>query len=171
MDPRAKFSKVYHYQVEKIYRFIFFKVESKETAEDLTSEVFRKAWVVYQASLDPASAQEKIKNLRAFLYQLARNIVVDHYRYKAKHNSVSGEDMEIADDQQNPEEIQDIRLDIERIQESLKALKDEYREVIVQHYLNNLSLREIAQDTHQSLTAVKTTLFRARQALKAALKE
>ena len=170
MDPRKKFSRLYHHQVEKIYRFIFFKVESKETAEDLTSEVFRKAWTAYQASLDPHSEQEEIKNPRAFLYQLARNVIIDHYRYKDKRVSISEEDLEMIDNQQNPEEIQNARLEAERIQKALKSLKDEYREILIQHYLNNLSLREIARDNQQSLAAVKTTLFRARQALKEILK-
>ena len=171
MDPRAKFSRIYYHQVEKIYRFIYFKVESKETAEDLTSEVFRKAWTVYQISFDQNSDQEKIKNIRAFLYQLARNTVIDHYRYRSKHTSISNEDLEIADKTQDLVKQQDVKIDLARIRKSLGNLKEEYQDILVQHYLNNLSLREIAQDTNQSLSAVKTALYRARKALKENLED
>lgn len=166
MDPRENFSRLYLHQVEKIYRFIFFKVESKETAEDLTSEVFRKTWIVYEASFDPSSEQKKIDNLRAFLYQSARNLIIDHYRRQPKQSSVSNEDLEIADTTQDPEKEQDLKIDIVRIQKALGGLKDEYQDVLIQYYLNNLSLREISQDSGQSLSAVKITLHRARNTLK-----
>lgn len=169
MDARTKFSRLYRHQVEKIYRFIFFKVESQETAEDLTSEVFRKAWVVYQASFEPRSAQKKIKNPRAFLYQIARNVLVDYYRSQPNRSSVSSEDLELVDNSQNTEEVQNQKLDMARLYRALRGLKEEYQDVLIQHYLNNLSLREIARDSGQSLAAVKTTIHRARKALKKAV--
>ena len=169
MDSRAKFSRLYRHQVEKIYRFIFFKVESKETAEDLTSEVFRKTWIIYQAGFDPASEQEKLKNPRAFLYRVAKNTVIDYYRRRPKQSPLSDEELEIADLSQNPEEDQDLKLDLTRVKKALTGLKGEYQDILIQYYLNNLSLREIAKDSNQSLTGAKTTLHRARKALKGAL--
>jgi len=168
MDSRAKFSRLYRHQVEKIYRFIFFKVESKETAEDLTSEVFRKTWIIYQAGFDPASEQEKLKNPRAFLYRVAKNTVIDYYRRRPKQSPLSDEELEIADLSQNPEEDQDLELDLARIKKALTGLKGEYQDILIQYYLNNLSLREITKDSGQSLSAAKTTLHRAREALKKA---
>ena len=167
MDTRAKFSRLYYCQVEKIYRFIFFKVESRETAEDLTSEVFRKAWVAYRASYN--SRQEKIKNPRAFLYRIARNVLVDYYRSRPEQVLVSSEVLELADEDQNTEEKQDQRLNLSRVYKALRGLKEEYQDVLIQHYLNNLSLREIAKDSGQSLAAVKTSIHRARIALKTAI--
>ena len=169
MDSRAKFSRLYCHQVEKIYRFIFFKVESKETAEDLTSEVFQKTWIIYQAGFDPASEQEKLKNPRAFLYRVAKNTVIDYYRRRPQSFSLPEEKMEIADLNQNLEEDQDLKLNLTRIKKALAGLKDEYQDILIQYYLNNLSLREIAEDSNQSLTGAKTTLHRARKALKGAL--
>ena len=169
MDPREKFSRLYRHQVEKIYRFIFFKVETREVAEDLTSEVFRRTWIVYQLSFDPSSEQEKIENPRAFLYQSARNMIIDHYRRQSKQSHISNEDLEIADTSQDTEKDQNLKIDVVRIHKALRGLKDEYQDVLVQYYLNNFSLREIAKDSGQSLSAVKITLHRARIALKGVL--
>jgi RNA polymerase sigma-70 factor, ECF subfamily len=171
MDSRAKFSRLYHHQVEKIYRFVFFKVESKEVAEDLTSEVFRKAWLVYEASFDPTSPQAKLENPRAFLYQVARNTVIDYYRRRPKQSSLSEDRLEIVDFAQDPVKDQDLALDLARIKKALAGVKEEYQEILIQYYLNNLSLREIAKDSGKSLNAAKTSLYRARKALKESLEK
>jgi len=60
MDKASRqFSKIYDKYIEKIYRFIYFKVNSVEISQDLTSETFLKAWQAFQ--------REKINNIPAFL--------------------------------------------------------------------------------------------------------
>jgi len=167
MDPQKKFSRIYDQQVKEIYRFIFLKVESKETAEDLTAEVFRRGWLSFRRGLNPKSSQEEIKQPRAFLYHLARYTIVDYYRHRPSLNTVSIEERgEIPDKEPGIEEKQETMLDTNRIQRALASIKDNYREILVQYYINDLSLRQIAKTEQQSLTAVKTRLFRARQALR-----
>src|SRR3989344_6691072 len=79
---QQQFGKIYDKYIEKIYRFVFLKVDSQEIAEDLTSEVFTRGWESFK--------REKcdIKNMQAFLYQIARNLIVDHYREKAQKKFV-----------------------------------------------------------------------------------
>ncbi|MFA6537252.1 MAG: sigma factor, partial [Patescibacteria group bacterium] len=57
------YGKLYDYYVERIYRFIFFKVNNVETAEDLTSEVFLKTWEYINKT------NKKISNLNALFYR------------------------------------------------------------------------------------------------------
>lgn len=57
-DPES-FTKVYDLYVERIYRFIFFKVANPEDAQDLTSEVFLKTWQYINDG-------KEVKNLNAF---------------------------------------------------------------------------------------------------------
>ena len=167
MDSQKRFSRIYNQRVEEIYRFIFLKVESKETAEDLTAEVFRRGWLSFRRGLDPKSSQKEIKQPRAFLYHLARYIIVDYYRHRPSLNTISIEERkDIPDKGPGIEEQQETTLDTNRIQRALASIKEDHREVLVQYYINDLSLRQIAEAEQQSLTAVKTRLYRARQALK-----
>ena len=69
-----QFGQIYDQYIDKIYRFVYLKVDGQETAQDVTSKVFIKGWESYQKS------GSNIKNPGAFLYQIARNAVVDHYR-------------------------------------------------------------------------------------------
>src|SRR3989344_3083035 len=80
---RKQFSDIYDKYIEKIYRFVFLKVNSQEIAEDLCSEVFTRGWESFKRQ------KCDIKNIQAFLYQIARNLIVDHYRYKGQAQMVS----------------------------------------------------------------------------------
>ena len=101
-----QFGQIYDQYIDKIYRFVYLKVDSHETAEDITSKVFLKGWEAYQKSQTPnpnsprseAGVQKEIKNPGAFLYQIARNAVVDHYRDRGRTKIISVDDSpEIAD--------------------------------------------------------------------------
>ena len=82
---REQFSRIYDQYIEKIYRFVYLKVDSQETAEDIPSKVFLKVWELHQRP------QGLIQNMNAFLYQIARNMVVDSYREKDRTKTVSAE--------------------------------------------------------------------------------
>src|ERR1700735_5250017 len=71
----AAFAEIYDLYFKKIYRFIFFRVGHKETAEDLAEEVFLKAFSKISSVNEPAAFE-------GWLYQIARNLVIDYYRQK-----------------------------------------------------------------------------------------
>src|SRR4030042_3523102 len=90
-NKRKEFSKIYDQYIKKIYRFIFVKVESQEATQDLCSETFLKCWEYYKDNSD------RIENISAFIYRVARNLVTDHYRAKGRTQTVSPEFVAIAD--------------------------------------------------------------------------
>jgi len=163
---KKKFSKLYEQNVDKIYRFVFLKVSSQEVAEDLTSEVFTRGWQAY------CDKSKNIDNITAFLYQIARNLIVDHYRQKARVQLVS---VENAPDLENPgpdlEERAMLNSDFYRVQNALSGLKDDYREVLVWYYLDEMSVPEIAKILGKSQEAVRVQVHRALNALRAELPE
>ena len=69
-----EFLKFYDKNVANLYRYIYFRISSKESAQDLTSECFFRF----------LRNTSDIKNPRAFLYQIARNLLVDFYRQSAR---------------------------------------------------------------------------------------
>lgn len=154
------FSKIYDQYIEKIYRFIFLKVNSEEIAQDLTSETFLRGWENFKENGD------KIENPPAFLYQIARNLVVDHYREKGKAQVVSAEFAQILDPRPDMEEKAILRSDVEQIREVLTNLKEDYQNVIIWYYLDDLPICEVAKLLDRSEEATRVLLHRALESLR-----
>lgn len=171
MNPQKKFSRIYHAQVTKIYRYIRLKVDSREAAEDLTAQVFERGWMVYRESLDPDSERPQIDNPRAFLYQLARHAVADYYRVESRREVIALGDQDLPGEEGDLAEREAKRQEMERIMTALGQINPDYQDLIVQRYLNGLSLEEMAELSDRSLGAVKTALHRAREALKKELEK
>ena len=156
---RKIFSKIYDRYIDKIYRFIFLKVSSQEIAQDLTSETFLRGWESFKNG-------NKIENPQAFLYKIARNLVTDHYREKGRAQVVSAEFIPIVDPRQNLEEKSLFESDFDNIRIALVSLREEYQDVIIWHYLDDLSIPEIAKMLDKSEGAVRVMLHRALKVLR-----
>ena len=161
------YSQIYDKYVDKIYRFIFLKVNSQEVAEDLSSETFLRGWqAFYERQGNNSKNHKKIENPPAFLYQIARNLVVDFYREKGKCQVVSVENNPIADPGINLEEKSLIDSEFQEIKGALSNLKDDYQTVIIWYYLDDLPVPEIARALKKSEQATRVMLHRALKALK-----
>jgi len=168
-DPEV-YGKLYDIYVDQIYRFIYFKVSRKEEAEDLTADVFLKTWQYINEM-----GSEVIENLRAFLYQTARNTVIDFYRSKDQKEFIAlpqeereeeKPTVEIIDAKQDLVEKIELASDLEEVKKSLQKIRDEYREVIVLRFIEEMSVKETADVLGKSEGAVRVLLHRAVAALK-----
>ena len=158
-NKRKEFSKIYDQWVEKIYRFIFIKVSSEEIAQDLCSETFLKAWESYNKNSD-------IKNFSAFLYRIARNLVIDYYRQKGRTQFVSLESLPVLDPNPGVEEKAALNSDLEQVRAALIKLNEDYQNVIVWHYLEDLPIPRVAKMLDKTEQTTRVTLHRALKALK-----
>lgn len=154
------FAEVYDKHVDNIYRYIFFKVSDQHTAEDLTSNTFLKCWEYIR------DEQRQIDNIRAFLYRIARNIVIDYYRTRKETTELSA--IQGLDDQKLPlpDEVISISQDTTILLKSLNKLPDDYNDIITLRYIEEYSVREIADILGKTENNVRVTLHRAIQALK-----
>jgi RNA polymerase sigma-70 factor (ECF subfamily) len=159
---RKIFSKIYDQYVEKIYRFIFLKVNSQEIAQDLTSETFLKTWQAFKKQ----NPENEIENPQAFLYRIARNLVTDYYREKGRMQVISAENISIVDPRQNLEEKSILKSDFEAIRADLVSLKEEYQNVIIWHYLDDLPISEIAVMLDKTEETTRVLLSRALKSLR-----
>ncbi len=159
-DTKQLFSELYDKHVEKIYRFIFIKVDSQETAEDLTSETFTRAWKSFKKD------GKIIFNPPAFFYQIARNLVTDYYRQKGRTKLVPAENVQLPDPNNDFEYKAVFSADVDLIKQAISNLKDSYQEVIAWHYLDDLSVPEIAKIIKKPEGTVRVNIHRALEALK-----
>lgn len=148
-----RFTKVYDAYIKKIYNFIYHKTMHRETAEDLTSTVFMKALENIQ------SFDESKGSFNAWLYRIARNTVIDHYR-------TSKDVMDIADawGLSTKEDILrsvESNEQLERVRGYLETLKPQHREIIIMRVWDQLSYKEIADITGLTEANCKMTFSRA----------
>lgn len=167
---RKAFVHIYDLYLNDIYRFIYFKVSSREIAEDITSSTFLKTWDYIQNE-----QLKDYKTLKSLLYVVARNLVIDHYRKKSQQLDVSYDNenspIHVIDEKQNPAKDLDHQFDFKIVEEGLSKLKDEYREVIMMRYINELSIGEIADVLGKSKGSVRVLAHRALNTLKNLVKK
>ncbi len=162
-----QFTKIYRNNIDSIYRFFYLKLNSSQLAEDLSSDVFTRFWDICQRG-----GLKDIKNSRAFLYKTARNLLADHYRRKSGLSTHSTEEIkETPDPSQRLKEKTLLSEELAEIQRVISGLKEDYQDIIIWHYLEDLEISEIAGIMSKSENAVRVTLHRAMSALKDSLKE
>jgi len=137
----------------KIYNYIYYRVLHRETAEDLTGEVFYKA-LAFRSSFDERKASYK-----TWLYTIARNIVVNHCR--SRKNELLFDDFEELAANNDVEDIFGLNEDFRRLHELLKTLPEREREVIALRYWGELSYKEIAARTGLNVNSIGPIINRS----------
>jgi RNA polymerase sigma-70 factor (ECF subfamily) len=144
---RDAFSRIYQQLKQPVYTICYRIVQSRETAEDITHDVFVK---LFRCPPDAS-----VQNIRAWIFQMARNLSIDALR-KESRRSDRDAPIEIED----PYPHLDLRMDIEA---ALGNLSCDEREILTLHLNAALNFREISHITGLSLPA---TYRRYRNALK-----
>lgn len=154
---------IYNLYFEKIYRFIYYRVGHKEVAEDLAEEVFLKAFSKISGITEDGAFE-------GWLYQIARNKVIDHYRDKKQ--TVALESIE------NTLEYESNVVDVIELKEQqkvfLKLIKElgaDQQTVIKLKFLENLDNEQIGHMLGKSEGAVRVIQHRAITRLQELIKE
>ncbi len=153
----ADFLALYDSEADVLYRFLLLRTNDHERACDIVQESYLRVWRALVSGTE-------IKQLRAFLFQTARNIVIDMYRQDARRETDSldrffEEGGELGDD---AELHQYDQLDIERVRELLAELEPpSYREVILLRYALEWTPKEIAEALSVSENVVSVRINRA----------
>lgn len=164
MDSKKKqFEKAYEEHARGILRHAYFKVKDKEAAEDMVQETFFKAW------RNIVDEEGEIKNIRAFLYKILNNTIIDYYRTKKETYSLEQsfeENENLAIEENTDEKRLDDEMDNLKLKKYLSEIKEEYREILIMKYMDDLSINEISKITNRSPVNVRVTIHRALLSLK-----
>ncbi len=158
------FGRLYERSLDRVYRYIYFRVTDDETAEDLTSKVFLKAWESlprFKAGNSP---------FIAWLYTIAHNAVIDHYRTKRQTASLD-EIASLPATDPLPDEQYDSLFAARALRESLQQLTGLQRAVVTMKLIDGMNTEEIAGRLHKSCGAVRALQMRGLQALAKILEE
>lgn len=156
----SAFGELYDRYHPMIYRFIAVKVARREDAEDLTHQVFLAAWQ------NIARYKDLGHPFSSWLYRIARNQVIDHYR--AKKPDVSLEVMDIEGLLEPVAAHIDLprKMELEKTLKAVRQLSQDHQDVIIMRFVEDLSVRETAKAMKRSEGAVKLLQHRAIKELK-----
>jgi len=152
----AAFGELYDIWAAKVYRFVYIKVKDVPVAEDITSDVFLKAWQKLH-QYKPVTGIA----FSSWVYTIARNAVIDYYRLNQRAE-ISFEDLpEIAD-----LEGEELYKEVGEIETALKSLPEEYEKVIRLRFLEQLPIARVAQILKKKEDNVRALTSRALKKLK-----
>lgn len=153
---------LYDLYYQDIYRYLYYRTGDSNSAEDLTSEVFIKmvrALSNYQIQSTP---------FRAWLFQIARNLAIDHHRRKiarpivALDENLDSQDIRV-------DRVVEARLTHESLMKRLGLLDESQRDVVVLRFIEEISIAETARILHKTEDAIKGLQRRALLTLRAGL--
>lgn len=154
------FGALYDHYLPRIYRFVLLKVGRREDAEDLTHHVFLSAWEHlhrYEHRGFPFSS---------WLYRIASNAVIDHYRTARHHQDIATVPEETLAESDDTEVTVDTAIAGNRVRAALLKLEPDQQNVLIMRFIEDLSNKEIAETLGKTEGAVRVIQHRALKQLK-----
>ena len=148
------FGRLYDLHVERVYRHIYYRVGNTADAEDLTQQVFLKAW----------KAVRKYKKtgtpFLAWLMRISHNLVVDYYRSK-KDTAFLDNELALEDGTPGPEQLAEENFDQQQIRKVILRLPEEQQQVILMSFIEGFSYSEIAAALGKKEGNIRVIVHRA----------
>jgi RNA polymerase sigma-70 factor (ECF subfamily) len=149
---------------DALFRHCLVRVRDREVAKDIVQETFTKTW-------NYLAKGKKVDHLRAFLYRVANNLIVDTSRRKRSSSldrMMEEDGYEVADESiRDPGNVPDARLAMKL----LETLDDIYRVVITMRFVDGFTPKEIAQTLGVSENVVSVRIYRGIERLKGIVNE
>jgi RNA polymerase sigma-70 factor (ECF subfamily) len=155
------FGQLYTVYFTPLYRYVYFRVSDKEVANDLTQEVFLRAYASFEKY-----ASSTVSPLPYF-YTIARNSVIDYYRKKKTLSLDEDSIGQIEDtDSPSPEDESALKEEYQHVLSHMSKLSQDQQDVIVLRFINGLSTKEIAKMIKRSEASVRQLQSRGLRVLR-----
>jgi len=148
------FGDLYSIYLDPIYRYVFYHVKDKMTAEDITEEVFIKAW----KAIDSCKGKEQ--TFSSWLYRIAHNQMVDKLRSTQKRQAVEVRKQSLPETSDIEKEIE-ARLEWEQTLEAISCLPKKQKQIIILKFVEGMDNREIERITGKSQNSIRVLQMRA----------
>lgn len=156
---KEAFTELYETYFGKLYRYVVARIGNRAEAEDMTQQVFVKAYKSI------SSYRWRGVPFSAWLFRIAHNLVVDFFRKESKRPTVPLEESLVASND-NVQQVVERRLDVERVMAATRQLTVAQREVVSLRFAGGLAIAEVARVMGKSEGAVKALQHSAIAALR-----
>lgn len=156
MNPsmEEQFLRAYDEYADAIFRHCFFRVRNdRERAKDITQETFTKVWEYMRAG-------NRVDNIRAFLYRVATNIIIDSARRKKMYSLDELQEEGFDPAAPHDPELLHRRIDSTHIIPFLDRLNPLSKEAVVMRFIDDLSPKEIAHITGETENVISVRVHR-----------
>ena len=143
------FGELYSIYLDRIYRYVFYQINDKMTAEDITEEVFIKAWKAIR------TCKGKEKTFLSWLYRIAHNHLINTLNYMKKFTSI--EKVEFID----PKQKIGAEIECQELIETMTCLPKHQKQVIILKFIEGLDNREIGKIMGKNEGAIRILQMRA----------
>ena len=157
-SPDDAFIEAYDAYSDAIFRYCYFRVYDRQRACELMQECFMRTW---QSIVDG----KEIKSMRAFLYRVANNLIIDHVRKKKEASLDAMTEGGFDPGNDGHKEIE-LAAEAGQVMKLLDRIDEEHRDVVVMRYLDDLSPKEIAEAIGETENVVSVRLHRAMKKLR-----
>lgn len=150
-----QFTEIYDAYARELLGFSFQKTSDKAIAEDIVADTFSKLW-------KKMSEGENIENPRALLYTIIRSLIIDQYRKNSIRQTIPiDEVVETLVSEGMIEMKIDLKKSYAQIMEIFQEIKQEYSDILILHYVQELSISEISEILGETENNLRVRLHRA----------
>ena len=146
------FGELYSIYLDPIYRYVFYQVNDRMTAEDITEEVFVKAWKAI------GSCKGKEKTFSSWLYRIARNHLINTLRSMKRFASIEKENF---GDIVEPKMEVEAEIEYQELLEKIACLPKNQRQIIILKFIEGFDNREISKIIGKNEGAIRVSQMRA----------
>lgn len=151
------FGELYSIYLDRIYRYVYYQINDRMAAEDITEDVFVKAWKAIK------SCKGKEATFSSWLYRIAHNHLVNTLRRENKLTSI--ENIEVTGINK-PEVIAEANAEYQELMRNITCLPENQKQVIIFKFIEGMDNREIGKITGKSEGAIRISQMRALASLR-----
>ena len=157
------FGKLYDHYVERVYRHVYYRTGDVKDTEDLTQQVFIKAWKAigrYKKTSSP---------FLAWLMKISHNLVIDYYRQK-KYQSTLEYDTFFDSEDKSPENSAENHFEQQQLRKAILKLPSDQQQVVIMSFIEGFTYSEIASVLNKSEGNIRVILHRSLRKMREILK-
>ena len=164
-DHETRFLKAFDEYNDALFRHALLRISNRERAVDLVHDTFTKVWSYIRDGYE-------IESFRPFLYKVLNNLIIDEYRKRKEASLDAMLEMEGVDEgsfeglSENSTEVLAATIDGRKAFELLDELPDQYKEVIVLRFVDQLGPREISELIEESENVISVRIHRGLKLLR-----
>lgn len=158
------FMKSYEENSDALFRYCYFQTSNRDVATDILQDTFTKTWIYL-------SEGKEVDNLKAFLYKVAKNLIIDYRRKKKSYSLDAITETGVDFAGESEEENVTNNFDKDFVVGKLEKLDPDDREILTMRYVNEMSIREISDTLDMTPNNVSVKIHRAVEKMKKVLGE